>query len=335
MKKSLLVLSALSAMIPSAWAQSAITIYGVVDLGVSKLNDGESVLTGLSPGLIGQPDTWSVKPSTSNRIGFRGTEDLGDGWKASFSIEHRIASDTGGTQFGQVGFWGGHSWLGLGNARFGEVRLGRQFVPVHYVGTAGDPWGFDYNVASAYGFTKGGSTFTYAANSVGYKTPEFGGITGEIVVGAGEGGTAVNPANNPNRVWSAAVQYKAGQAYVGLGMNKVRSTTDVKNEYWMLTASYNFGVVKPIVSYSEGKPNSTRKSKAATLGAIVPLGLGRVKAVVGHRDEPSSDENTLKFGLGYEYSLSKRTSLHADVGTAKTGDRSRTNGFEAGIKHLF
>ena len=49
----------------------------------------------------------------------------------------------------------------------------------------------------------------------------------------------------------------------------------------------------------------------------------------------TSGQNTIKFGLGYQYFLSKRTSVHTDVGTAKTEGVSRTTGVEAGIKHTF
>jgi predicted porin len=334
MKKSLLVIAGCG-IATGACAQSTLTIYGNLDLGVSKLNNGDSTLTGLPTGLIGTPGVWSLRPSTSNRIGFRGTEDLGGGWRTGFSIEHRIASDTGGTQFGQTGFWGGHSWVGLGNPLYGEVRLGRQFVPAHYVAAAGDPWAFDYNVGGAYGFTKAGSTYTYAANSVGYKSPDFGGLTGEVVVGAREGGTAVNPANNPGRTWSAALIYNKSPLYVGLGYNNVRTEGPVKNEFAVFTASYDFGLVKPIFSYSVGKPSTVRTNRSYLIGAIMPLGAGRLKAVVARLDPAGGDNNTTKFGLGYEYFLSKRTSLHADVGTASTEERRRSNGVEAGIKHVF
>jgi hypothetical protein len=54
-----------------------------------------------------------------------------------------------------------------------------------------------------------------------------------------------------------------------------------------------------------------------------------------HSGGPTSGQDTTKFGLGYQYFLSKRTSVHADVGMARTEGVSRTTGFEAGIKHTF
>jgi predicted porin len=86
------------------------------------------------------------------------------------------------------------------------------------------------------------------------------------------------------------------------------------------------------------------------IGATAPLGLGRIRAVVARYDaavgqnfnaaNPSlpqltGGQDTTKFGLGYQYFLSKRTSVHADAGTAKTEGVTRTTGVEAGVKHIF
>lgn len=334
MKKTLFALAGCG-LFASASAQSSVTIYGIVDLAIAKLNGGDSVLTGLPTGLIGAPNTLSLRPSTSNRLGFRGSEDLGGGWRASFSLEHRFAADTGTLQFGQTGFFGGHSWVGLGNVAYGEVRLGRQFVPAHYVAVAGDPWGFDYNVGSAYGFTKGGSTFTYAANAASYRTPKLNGFIGEVVIGLAEGGAAAGPANNPDRTWSAALSYDKDRLYVGIGHSKVRTEGSVKNEFTVVTASYDFGAFKPMASYSVGRPNTERLNRAYLVGVVAPIGAGRLKAVLARLDPAGDYNNTTKIGLGYEHFLSKRTSVHADVGTASTQGRHRSNGIEAGIKHVF
>lgn len=67
--------------------------------------------------------------------------------------------------------------------------------------------------------------------------------------------------------------------------------------------------------------------------AIVNAPAGRVGRNEGANLQYSA--GPLWAGLGYEYFLSKRTSAHADVGTAKTEGVSRTSGVEAGIKHIF
>src|SRR5687767_14349617 len=95
----------------AAHAQSSVTIYGVLDLGIAKRNNGQSFLNGLPVGLTGAADAWNLRPSTSNRIGFRGSEDMGGGLRANFSIEHRMDPSQGTEQNGQNGFWRGHSWV--------------------------------------------------------------------------------------------------------------------------------------------------------------------------------------------------------------------------------
>jgi predicted porin len=335
MKKTLILLAACGAA-TGVCAQSSVTIYGVIDQGFGRLNKGTSFLTGLPAGLVGAPGVNTMKAVTSSRLGFRGSEDMGDGLRANFSIEHRFAPDIGSIQFGQTGFFGGHSWVGLSKATWGEIRLGRQFVPAHYVAVAGDPWGFDYTAASAYAFNKGGSTFTYAANSVGYKTPAFfGGLTSEVVYGFREGGTAENPANNANNVISANVLYNRAPWYAGVAFSKVHSSTATKNEYWVLTAAYDLGIVRPILSYSGSRANAVNMTHGFTLGAVATMGQTRVKAVYARLQPPGSNNETNKFGIGADYAFSKRTSTYVNAGTADTKGRTRSTGYDIGIKHLF
>jgi predicted porin len=335
MKKRLLAIGAWGC-VTGAFAQSSVTIYGIIDQGVGKLNSGTSFLTGLSPALSGSPDVWTLKSSTSSRLGLRGSEVLGGGLRASFSFEHRFAPDIGNTQVGQVGFWGGSSWVGIGKDGLGELRLGRQYVPTHYISVEADPFRYDYGPGSAYAFTKGGATFTYAANAVSVKTSSlFGGLTGEVVVGLGEGGTAANPANNPNRVVSAGLIYSQGPIYGGAGYTKIRTTTPVQSEYWVIATAYDLGFIRPIVSYSGSRANAVNLTHGVTVGATAPIGSGRVKVVLG-RLNPSGDNNdTTKLGVGYDHFLSKRTNLYANTGAAKTQQRTRTTGFDLGLKHVF
>ncbi len=115
MKKSLIALAALSAFATVAQAQSSVTVYGIVDFGYNSLEQTSTA------GAKGDTVT-SLKASeaSSSRLGFRGTEDLGGGMKANFFLESGITDNTALT-FGSRGFW-----LGLQDAKMGEVRVGRQ-----------------------------------------------------------------------------------------------------------------------------------------------------------------------------------------------------------------
>jgi len=359
MKTANLMLAMLASLAGTAFAQSSsVTLYGVIDQGVSRMNDGQSTLTFTPVALIGRPSTWTVRSATSSRLGFRGSEDLGGGLKAGFQIEHRLTPDTGGTEprdgASTTAFWNAQSWVGLSGG-FGEVRLGRQFVPAFQIAIASDPWAYDYNVGGSSSFTRGGNGVTMSTNAVVYRTPALAGITAEFMLAAGEGGAAIvnAPAGRVGRNEGANVQYSAGPLWVGVGHNNARQEgTPIKNRYTNLGIAYDFGFVRPIASYSVGNNNVAGNPDTRTylIGATAPLGQGRLRTVVARYDAAAGQnfnatnpslpqltggQNTTKFGLGYQYALSKRTSVHADMGTAKTEGLSRTTGVETGIKHIF
>ncbi len=361
MKKSLIALAVLGTFAGVASAQSSVVIYGIIDQTVSKLNDGQSNLTFFPQTLIGARDVVTVRQATESRLGFRGSEDLGGGMKANFLIEHRFRPDEGSVQgrdnaaVTSTGFWNAQSYVGISGG-FGEVRLGRQYTPAFYVSLASDPWGYDYNVAGAAGFTRGGNGITTAYNAVNYKSPNIGGLVVDLQIAAGEGNSPVTQTGSQSgRNHGIAAQYTAGPLWLGAGYNELdQATGPVENKYWIVSAAYNFGVIRPMASYSVGTNNTATGNKAKTyiLGATAPLGSGTLKAVAARYDAAvgvnpnagspyaafanTTGANTTKFGVGYQYNFSKRTSIHADVGTAKTqGAFSRSTGVEAGVKHTF
>ena len=106
MKKQLLALSLLAAFAGMAHAQSNVTIYGLMDTGFIK-ETGSDLKMG----------EWN-----SSRLGFKGTEDLGSGYKATFQLEKRFYVNDGAKN-GDLEFEGASN-VGLAGP-FGAVRLGR------------------------------------------------------------------------------------------------------------------------------------------------------------------------------------------------------------------
>ena len=84
MKKSLLALAVLGAFAGVASAQSSVTIFGVVDLSVNQIENGNVKTTSMQSNQL-----------NSNRLGFRGVEDLGGGLSAGFWIEGAMSSQDG------------------------------------------------------------------------------------------------------------------------------------------------------------------------------------------------------------------------------------------------
>jgi predicted porin len=125
MKKKLLALAPLCLYGAAAWAQSNLTLYGVLDEGIMF---NSNVATGPSKG--GQK--WyldSLNGMYGSRWGMKGAEDLGGGTRAIFTLESGVnlnsgAAGQGGLQFGR------QAAVGLSNRRFGDLTLGRQYDSV-------------------------------------------------------------------------------------------------------------------------------------------------------------------------------------------------------------
>ena len=132
MKKSLLALVALGAFAGAAHAQSSVTLYGIIDEGLLFNNNaGGKHLYSMASGVM-----------QGSRFGLRGTEDLGGGLKAIFTLENGFDVNSG--KLGQGGLmFGRQAYVGL-SSQYGTVTLGRQYDSVvDFVGPleAGDQWG--------------------------------------------------------------------------------------------------------------------------------------------------------------------------------------------------
>ncbi len=106
MKKSLLALAVLSAFAGVASAQSSVTLYGIIDMNLQR-NDpkagGAASTTGVNSG-----------HQSGSRWGVRGSEDLGGGLSAVFTLEGGYSGDTG--LQGQGALFGRQVWAGLRGA---------------------------------------------------------------------------------------------------------------------------------------------------------------------------------------------------------------------------
>jgi predicted porin len=332
MKKSLLALAVLGAFAGVASAQSSVTIYGLLDQGIYKGNGG----TAPNAGANGTSEAWQVRQAAGSRLGFRGNEDLGGGLSAQFQIEHRFTPDNGAAD---GTFWAGRSYVQLTSKAAGSVYLGREYTPDFWIAVKSDPFGWDgvgqvssYQLAGFANTNGGGSVRT--ANTVGYKTPNLGGLTANVAVGLGEGA---------DRHQGLNVEYSAGPIYAGFGYAKLTGgtggsgTTD-GNSLVNMAVHYNFGVAKLIGYVARGKTNGgNNTNKTVELAATANLGPGVLKAAVARLDPQGDDNTQTKFGIGYNYFLSKRTNLYADYGLGKSEVNGLTNNsaFGLGLKHTF
>jgi predicted porin len=349
MKKSLTALAAL-AVTGLASAQSSVTLFGVVDAGVSYQSATSRSAT---TGLTSKQSQWSVSNSgyNSSRIGFRGTEDLGGGLAASFWLEAPLSNDDGSnaiafTRRSTVSLSGG----------FGEVRLGRDYSATFWNDTVFDPFGTNGSGSSVINTVSGSSAlgntnYVRASNMVGYfLPPNLGGFYGQFQYGLNENvkttatDTTAATSSSAGRYVGGRFGYANGPLDVALsvGQNIAVDTTTLtrKIQTINLGASYDFGPVKLFGELSNVK-NKFDLAAGDThdtyngylIGASVPVGAGMIRAsysTVRYNDGAAGvtgeDPRANKFAIGYVHNLSKRTALYATVARVNNRNDSAYTG---------
>ena len=333
MKKTLFALAIAGAFAGTAQAQSHVTIYGVVDTGFIK-ETGHDVEMG---------------DNYESRIGFRGTEDLGNNYKALFQLEKRINLNDG-TNAGEVD-WDGGANVGIGGP-FGTVRLGRvSELPTETLRTL-DP----FNQNSIASMTLSTQRSSRISNTIRYDSPDLYGFHIGATYSLGEN-TKGNDQNNAfvragadNDGYAGSVLYDNGP--VTLLGNWSRLADSNKSYVWNLGGAYSWGPVRLSLAYEkthdkgwyhgerslswdDGVADSSLINGVSSkmdnwiLGLNYQVGPGTFKAafnyvklkdvrgmnaVDGGNYWANNDSADLKKdAIGYTYDLSKRTSLYGMV----------------------
>lgn len=301
------VLALLLGVCGSVHAQSTVTVYGKLDIGARKA--------------IGSADK-EIATSGDSRLGFRGTEDLGNGLQAFFGIEHRFFPDTGAVDGSQ--FWKGYANVGLAGA-FGRVGLGRQYVAAFSLAqNVIDPFGGD-TVAQVrdVALRVGGITKVRINDSVRYDYSANGrNVAVSVAEGAGNGG--------PDRPLSVAANIKAGPWLLAAGLEDPAGLND---QQWNLGAAYAMGPVTVSAGYADGQTNADVAAKGYALGLNMPAGTGEFKAAYGIQ-KVGGVKTVDKLGVGYHHPLSKRTLIYVDA--ARDGKAAvEKTAYDIGIRHNF
>ena len=129
MKKSLIALAVLGAVSGAASAQSNVTMYGIVDVGVNYLERGVNIGTTAAP-VYSQESNWAIDSGlqSGSRLGVRGSEALGRNWSAIFDLEMGFDVSTGTSlQGGRL--FGRQAYAGLRHSAAGSFVLGRIATP--------------------------------------------------------------------------------------------------------------------------------------------------------------------------------------------------------------
>jgi predicted porin len=350
MKHSLKAVALLGAFAAgTAQAQTAVQIYGTVDAGIIK-RSGQNL---------------NIGKRASNTLGFKGTEDLGNGLKALFQLEMRYEPDTGTNEIGSNGsqrpLFQGQSRVGL-QGDFGMVRIGRGLTPYHETLGAFEPWhglptpaGFWTDLAVA-GYTSqpldaAGASNNRFSNGAWYNSPIVGGFQlntaistkenngGAAVIGRGTAAAPQYPvgAEASSNPFSITGTYNNGPAAVMAGYER----NAIESKVWSIGASFSATPeLKLMGIYSKQDQEENRfanaNTKAWVLGANYTMGPGKLLAGYGEKDTDGL-QTVKQLSLGYEYSLSKRTYLYVDASRKKgsTAVPSTVNHYDVGVNHSF
>jgi predicted porin len=339
MKKQVLALAVLGALAGVAQAQSSVQIYGVLDAGII-----ERTGTGNRTG---------VGKRVSNTLGFKGTEDLGNGLKALFQIEMRYEPDTGTTESNARPIFQGQSRVGL-QGGFGTVRIGRGLTPFQETVTQFDPYhgvigpqGFYPDVLVS-GYTSQpldvpGSSNNRFSNAVWYNSPDINGFQINTAIASKENntnptaligrGTAAAPQYVVNAQpsaypYSISATYKYGIAAFMAAVERNAVETRLQSVGASLQAGQAVKLFLTLARQDRGHTFlNNGDSKSFVVGANYTVGAGKFLLGVGQKEQGYLNIGELKtkqYSLGYEYSLSKRTYLYADA-SRKTGAGAQTN----------
>jgi len=357
MKKTLLAAALLTGFAGAAQAQSNVTLYGLVDAGFNYAKvEGNDSRVGIDSGLMGQ-----------SRFGIRGSEDIGGGLKAIFTLENGLTVDNGQQTHGRL--FGRYAFVGLESASAGRVTLGRT-TNLAFMWAAGiaNPFGLSFSTASV------GTTFGYndselgggrTNNSIYYYSPKFSGFQGAIGYSFQSNADAeVTKGKNNDRLLDLGLQYANGplKAVITYQYLNPSQATPNNGKFKNLTlgANYDFGVVAVYAGYANAKgirnpgtwntsgayagtgyasgatsANFT-KDNAWTLGLSAPLGPGKAYAAY----QKATQSKVKGFALGYVYDLSKRTNLYTYFAQNELHDWTANKSLDArqfavGLQHRF
>jgi len=221
MKKSLFALAAVTAFAGAAQAQSSVTVYGILDVGYIGGNVRGAAGNASTKGTYS--NIGSSAESTS-RLGFRGTEDLGGGMSAFFTLETGIQP----TNATASTFNNRQTFVGLRDKAIGAVSFGTQYTPIHSAiavtsanqqnNMVGD---LIYPIAPANNGNQGVGQFASTSNTDSYTIRTANMIKLESNTVAGFRGTAFYTANNQDTTitTNTSVGGNNNQNGWGLGVN--------------------------------------------------------------------------------------------------------------------
>ena len=238
MQKNLTALLITGLACGPAFAQSNVTLYGIVDVAVGAGSAGDNDFRGLVNSVL-----------NGNRFGFKGSEELGNGLKAVFQLEQGFNIDNG-TPNSERQFHR-QSWVGL-QGSLGTVGLGRQYAPGYF---AGYDAALSANISpqtiltSLSGLTISPSSVARWDNSVTY-TGSFNGLTARANYSTNAVETSDDPESDDK--WGVGIDYANGPFKGGAVYHYLNEEVSSDQKEWYVGAQYDFGMFTVAGSWQSG-----------------------------------------------------------------------------------
>ena len=329
MKKHIASLAISMFLVAPVFAQSSVTLYGIIDEGFDFTNN------------VGGARDYQLTSgyASGSRWGLKGTEDLGNGLKALFVLENGFNVNNGklgqgGLEFGRQGF------VGIAQDQWGTATLGRQYDSViDYIGplTANGSWA-GYLFSHPFDNDNTDNSFR-VNNSVKYTSPNLGGFKF-----GGLYGFSNSTSFAVNKLLSLGAQYNYGGLQVAAAYMDATNPSSAENQNGAVFGTnfdanfladrlrvfgggvnYTFGSAK--VGFVYTNTNLTSPSKTTTIsGSIVPTG-GVVNSLKFQNFEVNGKyQFTPAFFVGAEYVF---TAESFDASTGQAKPRIQTAGLMA------
>lgn len=329
MQKKIIALAVAGLVSGAAFAQSNVTVYGVADMyyaysSADSANQDSSHHIN-SGGLSG------------SRIGFKGTEDLGNGLKALFVLEYGLQADNKTTGVGS-GAATRQSFIGL-TGSFGTVVAGAAQTTGYDFACAAGPIGGSaldvYHAVGARNLLSCGHDGR-ASNAVAYISPTFSGLTfayNHARVTEGVNRAAVAATDDDAYANLASASYANGPLSAGLIWSKISMSNTAGGDdvtEWGLRGAYDFGVAKLFGSYQNMDTGVARGSDQDDskwqVSVTVPVGAaGTVALQYADNNMDANNADSKGWTLAYLHAMSKRTTAYAGYSRISNDDGAAKN----------
>lgn len=332
------------AALPMA-AMADVTLYGNIE---ASIENGKSLAYS-----GGAKKSTTRIDDTGSLIGFKGSENLGNGLKAIWQVEQALSID--GTNVNGNNTWATRdSFVGL-TGNFGTVRLGKLSTYLNSDMEKFDAW--------IYGAGVNGATVTTANtldgrfdNAIRYDSPNLNGFKFTAAYGFDEKRTTVGNGNRSNQaMWNLGAGYENAGYYVDAGYVAYQDTDATGSKdgnYWRLEGGYNANNLLVALAYGQSKlydgaAVDAKKTKEAALTVGYTMGALTPKFTYAHvwdtkTNGVKADDGINQYVIGVDYALSKRTTAYTSFGYVKHDnvivagtDERKERTLAVGVQHKF